>query len=160
MRVRDEEALVEFYAHLSEDSRHARFLDCARGVDPRLAHALCCSNNVDEAGFVAERIEGSRREVIGHVCLTDAGRGSLEIGIAVADGAQGHGIGRRLFTAALAWAEHSGCDHVVATAFSDNCRVLRLLRESGHATLVRDAGSGLSTITIDLNDHPDEQRAA
>jgi hypothetical protein len=65
-----------------------------------------------------------------------------------------------LFAAALAWAEHSGCDHVVATAFSDNCRVLRLLRESGHATLVRDAGSGLSTITIDLNDHPDEQRAA
>lgn len=160
MRVCDEEALVEFYAHLSEDSRHARFLDCARGLDPRLAHAMCCSFNVNEAGFVAERSEGTGREIVGHVCLTDAGRGSLEIGIAIADGVQNQRLGHRLFATALAWAERSGYEHIVASAFNDNWRVLRLLRESGHATLVRDAGSGVSTITIDLNDHLDARSAA
>jgi GNAT superfamily N-acetyltransferase len=156
----DEQALLDFYAALSDDSRHARFLGCARGLDPRVAHNLCCGFGVGEAGFVAERVTPDRQQIVGHVCLTRAGANTLEIGIAVADSYQGHKLGHRLFADALTWAELNRIDQLVAIAYSDNWRVLRLLRESGHATHVRDAGAGVSTISIDLNDKENALRAA
>jgi acetyltransferase len=160
VRTTDESALIAFYADLSADSRRARFLGCSRGLDPVTAHGLCRCVNVDEAGFVAERVGLNGCRIVGHVSLTDAGDGALEIGIAVADEVQGRGLGRRLFATAIAWAEHGGVARLVASAFTDNWRVLRLLRSSGHATLVRDTGGGVSGISIDLADHADQQRAA
>ncbi len=152
VRSADEGALVAFYAGLSVDSRRARFLGCTAGLDLAGAHQLCGSLNVDEAGFVAERIDADGHHIVGHVCMTDTDEGGLEISVAVADAWQGHGIGRRLVAPAVAWAEHNDVDRLDATALTDNWRVLRLLRSSGHPAIVLDIGCGVSSVSIFLKD--------
>lgn len=153
----DEDALIGFYADLSDDSRHARFLGCSRGVDRHVAHDLFCHARADEAGFVAVQIGPAGGQIVGHVSLTEAGDYRAEIGIVVLDAVQGRGIGRRLFETAIAWAEKNQMDEIVATAYSDNWRVIRLLGSSSHATVVRDVRCGLSAVAIQIRDGATER---
>lgn len=160
VRPADEPGLVAFYDGLSLDSRRARFMCSGHGVDAHEAHDMCVAAQANDAGFVAELRDGTQRRLVGHVSLSDDGSGSAEIGIVVADEYQGSGIGRRLFDAAVSWAEHAGIRALEATAFTDNWRVLRLLQGSSHPALVRDAGSGVTAVTIQLAGDARTLRAA
>ena len=151
IQAKDLRALRDFYATLSGDSRHSRFLGCTGGISEELASNLCAADRVHDAGFVAREIGGTRR-IVGHVTMTPAGPREFEIGIAVADGFQHHGIGQRLFVAAIHWAEGNSVGSIVATTFTDNWRVINLLRSSEHPTFVRDAGCGLTNLAISISD--------
>jgi RimJ/RimL family protein N-acetyltransferase len=157
IKVADRERLQAFYAGLSEDSLRARFMCCTHSLENGLATDLCAADGVGEFGFVACTRAG---RIVGHVSLTRICRGQMEIGIAVADEWQGRGIGRELLVAAIVWAENNNVGKVVASVFSDNWRVLRLLRHSGHAASVRDIGGGVSAITIVVGGRQELNRAA
>ena len=154
IRPSDEDALMAFYSGLSDGARCARFLGIATGLDEDRAKQMSAAHGLHEAGFVAEEMGGADGRIVGHVSLSDVGTDVAEIAIAVADRCQHQGVGRHLFLAATRWAEANGCHSIVATAFTDNWRVIHLLRCSGHATIVRDAGCGVTSITISIDDRP------
>ncbi|MEX2548122.1 MAG: GNAT family N-acetyltransferase [Chloroflexota bacterium] len=157
-RVRpfDGEALAEFYSRLSPESRRARFLGCgAAGIAGQAARTFCTPDHIHEEGFVALAARPSSSalsepEIVGHLCLVHSGTAVLELGVAVADDHQGRGIGRRLFEAALAWAHDQGCARIVATAFADNARVLRLLSSAPHPPVIEPADGGVVEVVIPL----------
>jgi GNAT superfamily N-acetyltransferase len=160
IRGDDVAALSAFYEGLSAESRHARFLGSCRGLSDGCAARMCSADGKREAGFVATVAADGGQQIVGHVCLMEITPGTLEIGVAVADGRQGTGIGRRLFLTAIAWAEVNGIARIVATAFSDNWRVLRLLASTEHPTAVRDAGCGISSVAISIGQKAQLRRAA
>ena len=104
----DAQALRDFYAALSPDSRRARFLASVSGLSKEQSRSFCAPDHVHAEGFVAVSAGPFAQDrIIGHLCLEPAEGGSLELAVAVADAAQGRGIGRTLFTAALDWAARS-----------------------------------------------------
>jgi GNAT superfamily N-acetyltransferase len=160
IRGGDTAGLSAFYEGLSAESRHARFLGSCRGLSDRCAARMCSADGKRDAGFVATVGADGGEQIVGHVCLMEIAPGTLEIAVAVADARQGAGIGRRLFRAAVAWAELNAVARIVATAFSDNWRVLRLLASTQHPTAVRDVGSGVSSVTISIGEKGLLKRAA
>jgi GNAT superfamily N-acetyltransferase len=148
----DVAALASFYAALSNESRRQRFMASGRGIADQRTRSFCSPDRTHEEGFVAVKRDGRGDDdrIVGHLCLAVAGPRSVEVGVAVADALQGRRIGRRLFEEALRWALGHDIDQLVATAFADNWRVLRLLTSAPYPADITDAGSGLVEVTIPL----------
>ena len=149
VRPSDGTALEEFYAALSPETRRARFLGFGAGVGNALAQRFCTLDHVHEEGFVAVA-PGPNGDIVGHLCLADAGEGRLEVGVAVSDGLQGGGLGRRLFEAALDWARDHRVQQLIASAFADNTRVLKLLSSAPHGARIEYQAGGVVDVTIPL----------
>lgn len=151
VRPGDHVALSAFYATLSAESRHARFLGCSAGLGGNAARTLCCADHEHEEGLVAMD-SGPTGEpvVIGHVCIVGCDDGCGELAIAVADESQGRGIGRRLFKAAVDWAHDHRRSSLTAIAYADNSRVLHLLGSTPYATRTTSAEAGVVEVEIML----------
>jgi GNAT superfamily N-acetyltransferase len=147
VRPADDEELTRFYRDLSPESRRARFLGANQGITGRAARAFCTLDHMHDEGLVAVLNDPANPGIVGHVCLLDAGGGSVEIGICVADAFQELGIGRRLFERAILWARHRGSKSMTAACAADNYRVLALLSSAprGSTRTYTDAG------TVDVN---------
>jgi Rrf2 family protein len=154
VRPSDKPALLDFYAGLSPDTSYARFLGFTRGMGEERARSFCTPDHMHDAGFVAlAKVAdgaGKREELVGHLCLEPAGPHRLELAIAVADSHQGRGIGRQLMVAALTWAQSRGVEAIIATAFADNFRVLRLLTSAPFPVQVTSADGGVVDVVIPL----------
>jgi acetyltransferase len=143
--------LVRFYAELSPESRHARFFGAMR-IDERAARTMVEADGVSRLGLVAtERASGA---IVGHLCLEPSGPDAAEIGIAVADIWQGHGIGRALLVEGLAWARRHRLRQLVGYALSDNSRILRLASTLGVPCSIRSVGDGLVSATLAVEPGP------
>lgn len=151
VRPTDADALVAFYGTLSKESRRARFLAFGSTISGKSARSLCSLDHMHDEGFVAlASTNDVPAAIIGHVCLAEWGQGAVELGIAVADGYQGRGVGRRLFVEAIAWAHDRGYERVNATCFADNTRVLKLLRSSPVQPMIEYSGDGVVDVSIPL----------
>jgi GNAT superfamily N-acetyltransferase len=146
VRPSDWMSLREFYAGLNPESRRARFLGTTAGLSDAQSLSFCTPDHVHGEGFVALADE----HVVGHLCLEPWGNGMLELAVAVADEVQGKGVGRRLFEAAIEWASRHGVTALVATAYADNTRVLRLLSSAPHPPVIRGPDAGVVTVTMPL----------
>lgn len=149
----DQAALGEFYAALSAESRRARFLGWVSGLSGAQSLGFCTPDHTHAEGFVAlsERAE-DRGAVLGHLCLEPAGKLRLELAVAVADAAQGHGVGRALFDAALDWALARGYEAVVASCLADNSRVLSLLTSAPNPARIAAADAGVVNVYVPLQE--------
>ncbi len=149
----DQAALVDFYSNLSAETRYARFLGFTRGVSSDLARSFCTPDHIHGEGFVAllgDPMRAGPPRIVGHLCLQPCGDRQLELAIAVADAYQGRGIGRQLMTSALNWAQARGTQQILASAFADNSRVLRLLSSAPYPASVNSVGGGVVDIVIPL----------
>jgi acetyltransferase len=146
----DAERLSEFYAALSRESLHARFLGTARGISGTAARTFCTPDHMHDEGFVAIAHEEIGEPFVGHVCVSPIDATAIEIGICVADEWQGRGIGRRLFETAISWARDHGYETIVASCFADNWRVLALLSSAPHPARISPASGGVVDVTIPL----------
>jgi acetyltransferase len=161
VRPGDHLALAAFYGRLSPESLRQRFLCTGRGLSEAAARTFCTLDHLHEEGFVAVAPDDDATErVVGHVCLVDAGRRRLEIGICVADELQGRGVGRRLFEVALAWASARDYTSIVATCFATNSRVLGLLGSAPHGATLRAADAGTVEVEIPLAGFSPPRRAS
>lgn len=151
VRPADQPALRGFYADLAPETRRLRFLGYVPGVSEATSRSFCTPDHMHGEGFVA-LLPGSSGDamVVGHLCLEPADAKRLELAVAVADRYQGRGIGRRLMEAALSWAAEHGTAEIVATAFADNSRVLRLLSSAPYDARVLNADGGLVEVVIPL----------
>jgi GNAT superfamily N-acetyltransferase len=146
VRPSDWMKLREFYALLSPDSRRARFLGSGAGLSDAQSLSFCTPDHVHGEGLVA--LAGER--LVGHLCLEPCDAEQLELAVAVSDDCQGRGVGRRLFEAALSWASRGGFRSIVATAYADNARVLRLLSSAPHGAVIRGPDAGVVTVDVPL----------
>lgn len=151
VRPADQPALRGFYAALAPETRRARFLGYVAGVSDDASRSFCTPDHMHAEGFLCLLpTPGGDAGVVGHLCLEPAGPGRLELAVAVADAYQGRGIGRRLMEAALGWAAEHGTSEIVASAFADNSRVLRLLSSAPHGAHILPADGGLVDVVIPL----------
>jgi len=155
VRPSDTVALATFYAGLSAESRQTRFLAVCSGIRDTEARHFCCADHEHRDGFVAVT-SGSGADsdangrIVGHLCLEPAGPATEELAVVVADAWQRRGIGRRLFTRALAWSGRRGVRRIVATAFSWNAPVLRLLSSAPAGAMVRQQEGGVVSIVLTI----------
>jgi GNAT superfamily N-acetyltransferase len=151
----DREELARFYAALSPESRRRRFLGVSSGIPDRSCRSLCTPDHKHEEGFVAvSRSDGpDDGRIVGHLCLVRAESSSVELAVAVSEDQQGHGIGRRLFVAALDWADEHHIASLTASAFADNARVLRLLSSAPLGARLHDVGAGVVEIEIPIGEN-------
>jgi acetyltransferase len=147
----DAEALERFYADLSEDSRHLRFFGCSRGISHPQATSFCTPDHEHREGFVAVRTSDDGKTVIvGHLCLEPADGRTAEVAIAVADGFQRQGIGRRLMASGIDWARSVGITRLTAMTLATNGAIHRLIAGLGFATSITAQGANTTMISIDL----------
>ncbi len=147
-RFRDAAALVAFYARLSPESRGLRFMGATRGITLSQALAFARAASLGSDGFVA--IERASGLVVGHICLAFLRAGVEEVGVAVDDGFQRHGIGRALLRAAVGSARRRGLVTLEARMLSGNTGIHRLLQGAGIPWRRRPANGGAEILSLDL----------
>jgi GNAT superfamily N-acetyltransferase len=147
----DQDGLRRFYAGLSEESRRTRFLGPTNGIGDGQSTYFCTPDHAHREGFVAvvARSTGADR-IVGHVCVEPDGPDTAEVAVAVADDVRGHGIGRRLVDAAVAWARLDGIRTLTATMLADNPAIQRLLTGLGLPSVAASVGAGVIEVRIDL----------
>jgi len=151
IRPADAEELARFYERLSDESRRLRFFACLRGLSEPQARQFCCTDHDHREGFVACTNGPDGERIVGHLCLEPAGDGTAEVALAVADELQGHGLGRRLTDAGLAWARDAGLSHLTATMLAENAAIHRLLAGLGVPSRVRPIDFGVDRIMLDVS---------
>src|SRR2546430_995017 len=132
IRPDDESALADFYTRLSPESQSYRFF--AAPADVReIAKRMVIAGYESQFGLVAT----SATEVVGHAVYIVTGGRRAEMGLAIADGFQGRGLGLWLCAQLADAAAHAGIEVFEAVVKADNTRMLELLRESGFPLRLR-----------------------
>lgn len=122
----DAPGLEAFYETLGPDARYLRFHGMSH-VSRATCTTFACVDGHKNAGYVA--LWGS--EIIGHACLTDAGPGRAELGIAVSETHTRHGIGLALLEALEDWARMHGIHRICASVLATNGPMLALMNRIG-----------------------------
>jgi acetyltransferase len=126
----DASGLSDFYARLSVESRHRRFLSYGRRSADDLGQMF---TRARARGFVGILNEAGPDDgaVVAHASVHPVGDGAAEIAFAVADDFQGRGIGRRLMDAVVEDARARGVRRLTATLLANNVPMRRLLTAAG-----------------------------
>jgi GNAT superfamily N-acetyltransferase len=147
----DAQLLAGLLAGLSPASAFHRFMAGLGGAKPALVRALLAGHERRGAWLAVERDASGTERAIGHACWSVDDAGVADLGVVVADAAQGRGIGRALFEAAGMSAAGAGATGVHLDVHPDNRRVVRILRTRlGPRALTWDAG--LLTVDTPLAD--------
>jgi acetyltransferase len=120
----DEAGVAELLAELSPQSAFHRFMGGVGAAAPELVRALLATGD-DRGAWLALDATG---RTVGHACWMISPGGVADIGVLVADAAQGRGIGTDLFTAAVRRAADAGARAVHLDVHPENRRVAGLLR--------------------------------
>ena len=137
----DADALVAFFAGLSEDSRSTRFHG-ARRVDRELVEPYLNPDWADRGGLIATLAGEHDLEVI--VGLATYGRlsgSTAEMAFSVSDPQQGRGIGTRLLEQLAVRARDAGISAFVADVMASNAVALSVFAGAGFE-LVRELEHG------------------
>jgi GNAT superfamily N-acetyltransferase len=125
---RDEQLLTTLLAGLSAASAFHRFMAGLGAPKPALVRALLREDADRGAWLALERLPDGTDRAVGHACWSVDARGIADLGVVVADGAQGRGIGGALFEAAARSAAVAGALGVHLDVHAENRRVLAILR--------------------------------
>lgn len=129
---RDHAALARFIAGLSPGSRRARFPGGGRSLP---ASRLADLSDVDfehHIGFVITVPDEGGQRLIGEArFIVDGSSGCADIGLAIADGWQRHGLGTRAVLAMAGAAARRGLRWLRADVAEDNMPMLTTLRHCG-----------------------------
>jgi acetate---CoA ligase (ADP-forming) len=138
----DADALVGFFARLSERSRYLRFHG-ARAVGPALVEDDLNSDWIERGALLATLSDddGDEQVVALASCVRLRDPKSAEMGFAVADEEQGRGIGTRLLEQIAVRAREAGIERLVAEVLPDNGAALGVFADAGFE-LARDLGGG------------------
>jgi ribosomal protein S18 acetylase RimI-like enzyme len=139
--------LAALLAGLSPASAFHRFMAGLGGPKPALVQALLRREEDRGALLALERTGSLGQRAVGHACWSVDGRGVADLGVVVADAAQGRRIGSALFEAAAGAAADAGADAVHLDVHPDNRLVVAILRARfGLGALAWDQG----LVTVDV----------
>jgi ribosomal protein S18 acetylase RimI-like enzyme len=147
----DELLLTELLAGLSPASAFHRFMAGLGRPKPSLVRGLLRTDPRRGAVLALEHDADGTEHALGHACWSVDGNGVADLGVVVADRAQGLGLGRALFEAALRSAAEAGATAVHLDVHPDNRRVAGIVRgRLGARALAFD--DGLLTLDAPLLD--------
>ncbi len=147
VRPEDRGRLIDFYAHLSPESLHARFFGVCR---PEVA-ADASPSTVDydrEFGAVAEL--GGQIAGVAHYFASRKTRNVAEVAFAISDAAQGSGAGTKLLETLIAAARDHGIDRFEAEVLPENQRMLDVFLSMGFDVVSSDVVSSTYEGTVHL----------
>ena len=133
----DADALLEFFAQLSDESRYKRFHGFPN-LSPKLAEQFV-EPDWDERGALGGWLEGRMVALANYARLRD--RRAAEVAFTVGDGFQGRGIGTRLLERLAALAAEVGVEEFVAEVLPENRAMLAVFRDAGF-DVTRELGGG------------------
>ncbi len=133
----DADALLEFFAGLSERSRYLRFHGFA-ALGPKLVEPLL-EPDWQERGALLGSLDGRIVAVANWVRLRDPS--VAEVAFTVGDDVQRRGIGTRLLEQLAARAAQAGIEEFLAEVLHDNDTMLGVFRDAGFA-VARSGGGG------------------
>jgi acyl-CoA synthetase (NDP forming)/RimJ/RimL family protein N-acetyltransferase len=128
----DAEALVEFYANVSDQSKYFRFFAPMPNLSDRDVQRFTNVDYRDRVAFVmtvAEKIIAVGRY---DVVDKDAGGTRAEVAFLVQDSHQGRGIGQLLLEHLAQAGRERGVRRFVAEVLPDNRRMMQVFREQGY----------------------------
>jgi len=132
----DAEAVLDFFARLSERSRYLRFHGFP-ALGPKLVEPVL-DPDWDERGALIGCLEGRVVALANWVRLRD--RRAAEVAFTVDDAHQRRGIGTRLLERLAALAAETGIEQFVAQVLPDNRSMLDVFRDAGFDTVRKLAG--------------------
>ena len=143
----DEPRLMALCRRLSPRTVYERFFSFRRLL-PEEAHALTNVDDRRRMAVVAEVDDGQEPELIGVARYGPSNEGTTaDIGLVVADGWQGLGLGSLLLEEILRAGEQRGIHEFSAEVLTDNRRALRLLAR--HTTITRrTVGNGVTSVVL------------
>jgi ribosomal protein S18 acetylase RimI-like enzyme len=124
----DELLVTELLAELSPASAFHRFMAGLGRPKPSLVRGLLRTDERRGAWLALERDADGTERALGHACWSVDGHGVADLGVVVADRAQGRGVGRSLFEAAVSSAAEVGATAVHLDVHPDNRRVAGIVR--------------------------------
>ena len=125
----DERLLAGLLAGLSPASAFHRFMAGLGTPKPALVRGLLRADERRGAWLAIEHGPDGSERAVGHACWSVDDAGVADLGVVVADDAQGRGVGRALFEASAATAAGAGAVGVHLDVHPDNRRVARILRD-------------------------------
>jgi RimJ/RimL family protein N-acetyltransferase len=130
----DVSKLAAFFRNLSPHSRHRRFHGAVNELPPALMAQLAQPDAEHQVALLAVVARGGRETVLGEVryAITGTSR-RAEFAIAVADAAQGLGLGGRLMRGLLHCAQANRIAELYGDVLPDNRAMLALARGCGFA---------------------------
>ena len=147
IRPDDERRLLALCGRLSPRTVYQRFFSYRRLL-PEEAHALTNVDDRRRMAVVAEVDDGQEPELIGVARYGPSNEGTTaDIGLVVADGWQGLGLGPLLLEEILRAGERRGIHEFSADVLTENRRALRLLARYTAITR-RTAGSGVTSVVF------------
>jgi acetate---CoA ligase (ADP-forming) len=145
----DREAMRDFFARLSKESRHRRFFSFTVPSD-KLVDSFCDSSDPRaRLTLVATRGAGGAAEIVAagsYVARDDA---SAEVALAVDDALQGLGIGTLLLERLALIAARHGFVRFWAVTGAENRRMMEVFRDSGFQIQER-AEDGLTEMDLSI----------
>jgi GNAT superfamily N-acetyltransferase len=146
----DEHLLAALLASLSPTSGFHRFL-AGVGVPNRALVRGLLRADARHGAILAVQSHAGGLRAAGHACWAVDPAGAADIGVVVADEAQGRGLGTSLFTAAARAAAGAGATTLHLDVHPDNRRLVGALRRRfGGAALAWE--QGLLTVDTPLTD--------
>ena len=147
IRPDDEPRLMALCRRLSPRTVYQRFFSVRRLL-PEEAHAFANVDYRQRMAVVAEVDDGQEPELIGVARYGPSNEGTTaDIGLVVADGWQGLGLGSLLLEEILRAGEQRGIHQFSADVLTDNRRALRLLAR--HAAITRrTVASGVTSVVF------------
>src|SRR5437764_51511 len=134
----DADALLEFFAGLSDQSRYRRFHGFA-AVGPKLVEPVL-EPDWEERGALLGSLDGRVAALANWVRLRDPR--AAEVAFTVADEYQRRGIGTRLLERLAERAAEAGIEEFVADVLPDNDAMLGVFRDAGfHVTRISEQGT-------------------
>ena len=146
----DEEPVIAFLEHLSEQSRYLRFHGYAK-PGPRLVDPMLDPDWVERGALVGTVADGDGERVVAlgsYVRLRDPAR--AEVAFAVADELQGKGVGTRLLEQLADEAGRVGIESFLAEVLADNRAMLGVLESAGFE-VQREYDSGVAEVTLAID---------
>ena len=153
----DADALLEFFAGLSDESRYLRFHGFA-AVGPKLVEPVL-DPDWNERGALLGSLDGKVAALANWVRLRDPR--AAEVAFTVGDEYQRRGIGTRLLEQMAERAAAAGIEEFVAEVLPDNATMLAVFRDAGFdVTRVSEHGELEIRFPVAPTNHYREQVAA
>jgi GNAT superfamily N-acetyltransferase len=150
------EPLAAFFASLSPESLHKRFLAARTGPEPDELRQWS-AESADRFAIEAAPI-GNAARIIGFAQAARISGQAAEVAIAVADAFQHRGLGRLLLRRLAAEARRRQIRWFIFDAYPDNVAVWRLASKAGVGTR-RVNGDGMAATLVSLDGIEDEDGA-
>jgi GNAT superfamily N-acetyltransferase len=130
-RPTDLARIEAFLEGLSVDTRRRRFLTASPTVPEDVVRHFAFYDPRTRLTLAATRLTDGGEEIAGLADVELLATGLAELGVVVADDAQGRGVGRLLSEAVASLAIQRGATHLKAEMLDANSRMLHLMQRLG-----------------------------